>query len=178
MNATAPVPQSAAPVPSTCERCGGFHGDAAVLLRGKRLCAACGERVLREIRSARLWPLGYLWVVGVLLGGAVAAVLAALNWRRLGEAERSRNAWIYAGLGVAGTTAIVALQKAPASLNVLFSIAVTKLAVNGFEVPWRTHKEQGGQVANRVLPILITLAVVVAVGVIYAAIEFALGEEV
>lgn len=152
--------------------------DAPVLLRGKRLCAACGERVLQEIRSTRLWPVGYLWIVGVLLNGALAAVLAAINWRRLEDQERSRTAWIYAGLGLAGTIAIVALPSAPTSLSVVISTIVTKLAVAGLDVPWRTHKEQGGKVANRLLPVVITVAAVVAVMAGYVGIELALGDAV
>ncbi len=148
------------------------------MLREQRLCAACGERIKQEIQSTRLWPVGYIWGVGVLLNGVTGAILSALNWKRLGDERRAREAWTIAGIGAAAFVAIIAIPKVPGVLGMVVSIAMTRHAVKGLEVPWSTHKAQSGPVANRLLPILATLGGLIVVVGLYVAVLMALGVDV
>lgn len=132
---------------------------------------------MKEIRNTRLWPVGYIWGVGVLLNGVTASILCALNWKRLGDDRRAREAWIIAGVGAAAMVGVITIPKVPAFAGLVLSILMTKQVIRGLEVPWRTHKAQSGPVANRLVPILATIGGLVVLVMLYVVTLMALGIE-
>ena len=76
---------------SACERCGTF---AELWSLTPRLCPACQQRLLAE---KPFWTSAYLIGLGAVLNPTGAAVLAALNFKRLGD-EKAARTWTMVAL--------------------------------------------------------------------------------
>lgn len=143
----------AAAVP--CERCGTFLPGSPLRARASRVCAPCASLLRKQLP---LYPYVYLNVVGMLLHFALAAVLSAINWRRLGDRERMWNASIVAVFGVLWLLAGLALGIRGGFL-VLANIVGARVATQGLREPCEKHWRAGGTKANRLWPVLIAIGV-------------------
>lgn len=152
-----------------CDRCGSFYTEQAVAFGKQALCAACGDLLKAKLLSTRVWSSRYVWGVGILLNGATAAVLVALNWRRLGNAHRERTSWIHAGIASAALMAVI-LSPVPQAVGWLTSIFITWFVTRSYGEEWQEHAKLQGPTANRLLPIVFTVAVLAVVLVALAAI--------
>lgn len=137
-----------------CDRCGTFT-QFPVKVGARNVCDACATLLRRE---TSLYPYVYTNVVGILLNPSVAAFLAALNWKRLGEREQMRNALVLGMCAVAWTIASMTLD-IPYSIVFFVGIAATRLATLGLKEPLEAHWQAGGARANRFWPVFITLGI-------------------
>jgi hypothetical protein len=137
-----------------CERCGTFT-QAPVKVGARELCDACASLLRNE---TRLYPYVYTNVVGILLNPSVAAILSALNWKRLGDRERTRNALILGVFAIAWTIVSMAFD-IPYSIIFFVGVAATRIATLGLKEPLEAHWQAGGSRANRLWPVLITLGI-------------------
>lgn len=143
----APGPQLA------CDRCGTFVASSEVSSIGpRRVCRACAAVLRKEIK---LYPYAYVLVMGLLGNFAIAAVLSALNWRRLGDKERTRISLVVAGLGLVWIVALLwfDLGRLGFPANIGGTLAVT----NGFNKIYAQHRKEGGARANMLWPVLILI---------------------
>lgn len=165
---SSPVPESPtsalpAPAPAPpCSRCGTFvPDDQTVQFLGKRYCTACHERMMA---SLRLWPWGYIVGVGMLLNVAVATVLLALNWRRLGEHQRERSMW---AATVAIVVMLIAIMAVPTPRGTVTgaSVFATWQLSKSYRPVWAELKAKGARRANVVLPVVFATAAVLVVAI-------------
>jgi hypothetical protein len=153
-----------------CTRCGTFiTGPSAFELGSRRWCADCVKLLVRDVR---LWPVGYVIAVGVLLNFVSAAVLMALNWGRLGEPTRARMAWVVTVLGL-GVFAVIVAKDTPTGFGYGVNVGVTLALVQAFRAPWKTLKAAGVRRANLWLPVLLTVIIATAFAI---AVMFATGD--
>jgi hypothetical protein len=119
------------------------------------LCETCAPLLRKEIR---LYPPWYVYVWGILINFSIAAILSALNWKRLGDRSRMRNASIMAAFGVAWTALVVALEF-NAGGGLIINIIGTNVAAQALSSEYEQHKQQGGARANLLWPLASALGV-------------------
>ncbi len=146
-----------------CTRCGTFAKARLTLLEKHRWCEGCTALLAKELR---LWPYGYLVAVGALLNFVPAAVMLALNWRRLQLPARARGMWIAAGLGYLLLAVLIVADSAP-GIQCGINAVITFIMARSYAPVWKELKGAGFKRANVVLPILLTLLSLVPL-VLYA----------
>jgi hypothetical protein len=157
----------AAPVP--CERCGTFVQGAPVKVWTQKVCESCATLLRQEVQ---LYPYGYILGVGILGNFALAAILCALNWKRLGDTSRMRNAIVMSVIGGAWVAFMLIkdIQGGGCFVNLIGSV----VASQGLKEVWEEHKKAGGARANLVWPVvlgvggILSVAFVIGVGLYLA----------
>jgi hypothetical protein len=161
------LPGVAPPTPLPCERCGFAPPTARVAVGGKRVCLACAEHLTRaSLPAPALWPTLVVFATG-FLSPLAPPVLAAVNWARLGERRRMREALGLALVGgICDVGRVVAMLQGTAPERQLPFIAVGLLIAFFATIPLRprylAHRERGGKNAG-FLP-----ALLIAVGLSFA----------
>jgi hypothetical protein len=155
-----------------CERCGTFVAYAERVFR-RPLCADCAARVREERRRIKLYPAGYLWALGILGNGAIAAVLGAINWSRVNEPKRARSAWILAAFCLAVSAMGVAAGR-PYSrvVGLLASLMATQPVLEGWRSLYAEHRRLGGGRASLLLPVAIIAGPMLAAAALYSILVF------
>lgn len=167
-DALLPSPAPAVMPQVPCERCGTFT-EETVKVGARKVCAPCSALLRKELR---LYPYVYMNVVGSLLNFTIAAVLSAINWKRLGEPERMLKALIIGGFGVAWTVAVMVFDISTI-VTLALGIALTRVATQGLKEPCEEHWKAGGARANRLWPLLITFGLFAAVLGVVVAVAYA-----
>jgi len=160
MSASATQLQGVAPpAPLPCERCGFAPATARVEVEGKRVCLTCAAHLTRAAQPApALWPTFLVFATG-FLSPVAPPVLAAINWSRLGERRRMREAL---GLALVGALCdvgrVVSMLSGTDPDKQLPFIAVGLLIAFFATIPLRqtylAHRQRGGKAA-RLLPALL-----------------------
>jgi hypothetical protein len=162
------APEAALPVPTSqlpCERCGTFMPGDPIRVGTRQVCASCAATLRKELR---LYPYVYVLVVGTLFNFCLAGILAGLNWKRLGDKPRARNAFIIAALGVVWMGVLIFLDTAMRGAVILNFIGA-RVAAQGLDEVYKQHKAAGGTRANLIWPVVYTLGVFVALVLGYTA---------
>jgi hypothetical protein len=116
----------------------------------RRVCESCAALLRQE---TRLYPYEYILALGILGNFAFAAVLSAINWKRMGDKVRMRNAILLAVLGVGWLVFMVAkdVKGGGCVVNIIGSL----VAAQGLKEGWAEHKKAQGARANLLWPLLI-----------------------
>jgi uncharacterized membrane protein YeaQ/YmgE (transglycosylase-associated protein family) len=147
-----------------CPRCGTFLSGVPVKVWERRVCESCAT-LLRE--EARLYPYAYIMALGILGNFGFAAILSAINWKRLGDRSRMRNAIIVAVL--AGGWIAFLLAKDVSGGGLFINIIGSVMAAQGMKEAWEEHRKADGARANLVWPLVIGLGSFLGVVVAVAA---------
>lgn len=162
-----PVPTPADEPGVPCERCGTFIQEEPRKVDVHLLCETCAPLLRKEIR---LYPTWYVFVLGIVVNFTIASALSAINWKRLGDRTRMRNASILAVCGVAWTVLVMGLEfkaKGGYILTNIINIIGTTVAAQALDGAYKQHKQQGGSRANLLWPPLIAVSAILAVGISY-----------
>ncbi len=163
------TPEAALPVPTSqlpCERCGTFVPGDPIRVGTRQVCEACASHLRKELR---LYPYLYVLLVGSFFNFALAGILAGINWKRLGDKTRARNAFIIAALGGAWMVMMIALDTSMRG-GLILNFIGARVAVQAMEQPYKKHREAGGGRANLIWPVVATLGVFVALVLVYTGI--------
>ncbi len=156
MNPALANPDSGHPLPPpVCARCGTFLSEGA---RGPE-CDACRERQEAARRTRGLYPRWYVLTLGILVNFTIAGVLAALNWRALGDRVRMRNAWIVAAIGAVASAVVITSEVG--RLGLLLNVIGSVVAAQGLEPVLKAHFEAGGKRASLLKPVGLILAALI-----------------
>jgi hypothetical protein len=148
---------------AACERCGSFSEERQPL-GSRRLCPAC---VAHLATSTRTWSSRYVTLLGALLNPTPAAVLLALNWQRLGDARRARQLWFTAAiLGSAYLAFMCSSLELPAAALIGVGVGLGTTLGRSYQDPSARLRQAGACSANRLLPVVVSVAVVVAVALL------------
>ena len=166
----------APPTPLPCERCGHSPPTARVAVAGKRVCIACADQLVRDARPApAIWPTFLIFATG-FLSPLAPPVLAAINWARLGDRRRVRDA---VGLVILGAVCSVgqvisnfsALDAELTSVDVdrqlpfvLVALGVAFFATLPLRRRYTEHRLQGGRRASVWPALLIGFGLQLAIG--------------
>ncbi len=166
---SAATPDPASAIPSlVCERCGAFAPALEKVFR-RPICPACAARVREEHRGIKLYPAGYLWAVGLLGNGAIAAALGAINWSRVREPKRARSAWILTAFCfTVSVMAVAAGRSWSRFVMLLASVLATQPVLEGWKSLYAEHRRLGGRRASLVLPVAVVAVPVLAALAVYA----------
>lgn len=157
-----PAPEGAAPR-VVCTRCRDFLPAGST----GRECMGCREGQGAAQRGEALYPTWYIILFGIFTTFTVAGVLAALNWRALGDRARERRAWCVAAVGLLVTAAIL-LSGVPLAFLIGLGPAGILAAIHELGPVYEAHHESGGRDANLfeptglLVPALVLVVLVVA----------------
>lgn len=158
-----PSPSEGPPLP--CERCGTFIQGAPQLIGERQLCESCAPLLRKELR---LYPTWYVYTWGILINCTIAGVLAAINWKRLGDKARMRNALIVAAVGFVWSTFVVIMDFQARSMLSIVHVVATAVAAQALDQAYKSHKRQGGARANLLWPVGVVLGILVPVALAYS----------
>jgi hypothetical protein len=165
-----PSPSERPGVP--CDRCGTFIQEAPEKIGPRLLCESCAVLLRKELR---LYPTWYIYLWGILGNFAFAGIFSAINWKRLGDKTRMRNAIIMAVFGVVLTAAVIALQFRSYG-GLIINIFGTRGAVQSLDDVYQRHKAAGGARANLLWPLVITVGAILLMAIGYAVYLDATGQ--
>jgi hypothetical protein len=191
---SAPSKETAFAPPSLrlCQRCGAMDGGRANV-GGLGVCLACAAylgqfggaippaalqpprpgaplawaRPDSVAQGKKLYPVLYLWVMGVLTRtGLVVGILAAINWARLGRRDRAV-ASVAIGVGtylmqLGGTLALLSAHVHPEAFELGLSLGATFLLTRELGPATASHWRGGGRRANLLTPVVILMSLVFA----------------
>jgi hypothetical protein len=166
------APQDLAPPlarTQVCSRCGSFAQEL-LTFGEQRLCVDCSNRFVEQQRQVKLYPAGYLWAVGLLGNGAISSLLAALNWKRLGQPERARTAWMLTALCLGVSVVTIAVPALPRVMIFVVSLAATRQVVEGLGPLYDEHRARGGRRASLMLPMLAVVALFIGAVLVVTAV--------
>lgn len=155
-----------APARLICSRCGAFSDSVERVLTSS-LCPGCAARQRERQQGIKLYPSGYLWAIGILVNGTVAAVLSALNWSRVGQPKRAQTAWILAGVCLAVSVVVISAGSGMFVVTVA-SLVTLRTVLDGWKPLYEEHRRIGGRRASLVLPVVVLMGVLVAGSVAFA----------
>jgi hypothetical protein len=145
-----------------CERCGTFIQGEPFTFGPKEVCESCSILLRQQIR---LYSTNYTLVLGLLGNFAMAGVLCAINWKRLGDRTRMRNATIVAVVGVVWV-AFGMVYNVPGGVMLGANIIGTMVAMQSMKDAYQQHRREGGADANKLWPVLSLIGVILLAGVI------------
>jgi hypothetical protein len=153
-----------------CPRCGAFTESVERVLEAT-LCPSCAVRERERQQDIKLYPSGYLWTLGILGNGAIAAVLSALNWSRVRRPERAQTAGIVAGVCLVVSVVAAIIPRKTSVIITVMSVISTKTVLEGWKPLYEAHRRMGGRRASLMLPIVVLLGVFVVAVIVYAIAE-------
>jgi hypothetical protein len=163
----------APPMPLPCERCGEAPASARLRVGLQTVCAPCASALEAERKDAlrppiALWPTVLIFLTG-FLSPVAPPVLAAISWWRMGEPRRVRDCLLLGAAGVlcaAGEAAGVLLRlPSQQGLPLVFArVIIAFFAVVPLRRRYVLHRERGGRRASLWAPVLISLALNLAIG--------------
>lgn len=174
----------APPLPLPCERCGEAPPTARHLVGTRKVCGPCaqlleGEQARARMAPVALWPTVLIFLTG-FLSPVAPPVLAAITWWRLGELRRVRDCVLLGAAGVlcaAGQAAGVLLH-VPREQGLPLAIAgvmIAFFAVTPLRRLYVLHRQRGGRRASLWAPVLLSLALNLAIGASVLAVLLAAG---
>lgn len=155
-----------------CDRCGTFIPGTPEKIGPRLLCESCAELVRKELR---LYPTWYIYLWGILGNFTFAGIFSAINWKRLGDKDRMRNAILLAVTGLVLTTVVVLLELRSYG-GLIINVIGTRVAVQTLDEVYKRHKEGGGARANLLWPLVITVGGFVLMAIAYAVYLDATGQ--
>ena len=163
----------APPTPLPCERCGHSPPTARVAVGGKRVCILCADQLARDARPApAIWPTLLVFAT-FLLSPLAPPVLAAINWARLGDRRRVRDALGLVVLGAicaVGQLVTEVTSTNPNDLDqqlpfVVVTVGLAVFATMPLRRRYMEHVAQGGKRAGVGLALIITIGMNICVSV-------------
>jgi hypothetical protein len=167
-----PLPSGSVGSGVPCDRCGTFVQGTPEQLGTYRVCEACVPVLRKEIR---LYPTWYVYVWGILLNVTFAGIFSAINWKRLGDKVRMRNAIIVTVLGVVASAALITFASS-SRIGFFMNIAGTQVAAQALDAAYKRHKAEGGARANLLWPLVITVGVFVLIAIAFGVYLDATGQ--
>lgn len=163
----------APPLPLPCERCGEAPSSARHLAAGRKVCGRCLQVIEAEAARARrgpvaLWPTVLIFLIG-LLSPVAPPMLAGITWWQLGDRRRVRDCILLSAAGAlcaAGRVASVLLGRPPEQ-DLWLMVAGLLVAFFAALPLWKLyarHRQQGGPRASLWIPVLLGLALNLAIG--------------
>ncbi|HEY0093772.1 MAG TPA: hypothetical protein VGB96_05585 [Archangium sp.] len=150
-----------------CERCGTFLQGKPRNVGVRRVCETCASLLRKQLR---LYPTWYVSALGILINFTLAGALSAINWNRLGDRSRMRNALVITAAGVLWSMLIMARSYevddglTGRMLSLVINLVATQVAAQALKPEYAQHVQQGGARANLLWPLLIGIGTIVAVG--------------
>jgi hypothetical protein len=153
--------------PAACARCGAFATELSVVA-GRSLCRPCVDR----LAASTLYSGQAITAVAVLLNPTSAAVMLALNHRRLGSPQA--RAWGIAA-AVIGLVYLGLMQlEIPNAVFLGAGIGAGYSMTRAWNSQWPALEAAGFKRRNPWWVVLATVGVLVALVVIYAVVSTAL----
>jgi hypothetical protein len=150
-----------------CDRCGTFIQGAPEKIGPRRVCESCAALIRKELK---LYPTWYIYLWGILGNFTFAGIFSAINWKRLGDKTRMRNAIIMTVFGMVLTVAIILLQFRSYGALII-NILGTRAAAQTLDAVYEQHKRGGGARANLLWPLAIFLGALVLVTIVVIAVD-------
>lgn len=157
-----PAPPAEQPL-IPCDRCGTFIQGEPQQVQARQLCKACAVRLRAELEERKLYSYWYLIGVGLLLNPTLTAILAAINWKRLGQPFRMWTSIVVTVITAAWTANWLYSGDVPSiPLKLLGALVVIAVSTQGMKPLYQKHLAVGGGRASGFLPVLIVVVVVLS----------------